>query len=110
VLFLSLFPNEVGIDALGFVGRTGRFGRKGVSINFVHDKSSYDQMVIIEKETGKPITRVDTADIELMEEVSTSFLKYHGSALSSCSVRFLLCDLLIHCACYVFQTIKKALK
>lgn len=50
-------------------GRTGRFGRKGVSINFVHDKRTWEQMEKIEKHTGKPITRVGTDNIEEMEEV-----------------------------------------
>ena len=31
------------------VGRTGRFGRKGVSINFVHDEKSKQQMEAIER-------------------------------------------------------------
>ena len=31
------------------IGRTGRFGRRGVSINFVHDERSMEQMRAIEK-------------------------------------------------------------
>lgn len=49
------------------IGRTGRFGRQGVSINFVHDKKSFQDMEYIRKALGKPIVRVDTSDFELME-------------------------------------------
>ena len=54
-------------------GRTGRFGRKGISINFVHDKNTWAQMEEIEKSTGKGITRIETTYFEVMEEVR-SFL------------------------------------
>jgi superfamily II DNA/RNA helicase len=50
-------------------GRTGRFGRKGISINFVHDKHTWTQMEEIEKATGKGITRIETTDLDVMEEV-----------------------------------------
>jgi ATP-dependent RNA helicase DDX19/DBP5 len=55
--------------ASDFPGRTGRFGRKGISINFVHDKSTWSQMEEIEKATGKGITRIETTDLDVMEEV-----------------------------------------
>jgi ATP-dependent RNA helicase DDX19/DBP5 len=51
------------------LGRTGRFGRKGISINFVHDKKTWMQMEHIEKALGKPIIRIETNDIDEMEEV-----------------------------------------
>jgi superfamily II DNA/RNA helicase len=53
-------------------GRTGRFGRKGISINFVHDKNTWNQMEAIEKATGKGITRIETTDLDVMEEVRTN--------------------------------------
>lgn len=52
------------------LGRTGRFGRKGISINFVHDKRTWQQMEQIEKALGKKIIRVETGDLDDMEEVS----------------------------------------
>jgi ATP-dependent RNA helicase DDX19/DBP5 len=58
----------------GFSGRTGRFGRKGISINFVHDKNTWAQMETIEKSTGKAIIRIETTDLDVMEEVRTSYL------------------------------------
>ncbi len=52
------------------IGRTGRFGRQGVSINFVHDRKSFTDMEAIRLALGKSIVRVDTADFEQMEAVS----------------------------------------
>jgi ATP-dependent RNA helicase DDX19/DBP5 len=42
------------------IGRTGRFGRTGVSINFVHDEPSYREMKAIETFFGREITRIPT--------------------------------------------------
>jgi len=56
------------------IGRTGRFGRKGVSINFVHDKRSWDQMHVIEEVLGRKIERIDTSDADEMEKVYNSNL------------------------------------
>ncbi|PWN51842.1 hypothetical protein IE53DRAFT_307847, partial [Violaceomyces palustris] len=49
-------------------GRTGRFGRKGVSINFVHDQQSWTYMDQIEKALKCQITRVGTEEVEEMEK------------------------------------------
>lgn len=49
------------------IGRTGRFGRKGVSINFVHDQKSWSYMSQIEKMLHCSIVRVQTEDSEEME-------------------------------------------
>ena len=51
------------------LGRTGRFGRKGISINFVHDKKTWLQMEQIEKELDRKIMRIETNDLDEMEEV-----------------------------------------
>jgi ATP-dependent RNA helicase DDX19/DBP5 len=51
------------------VGRTGRFGRKGVAIAFVHDKRSWDEMHAIEEDLQREIIRVDTSDFDEMEAV-----------------------------------------
>lgn len=50
-------------------GRTGRFGRKGISINFVHDQASWQLMNQIEKKLQCSITRVPTTDFEEMEKI-----------------------------------------
>ncbi|KAG0661734.1 RNA helicase required for poly(A+) mRNA export [Rhodotorula mucilaginosa] len=55
--------------------RTGRFGRQGVSINFVHDRTSFENMEAIRKALGKPIVRVDTSDFEQMEATLKAALK-----------------------------------
>jgi ATP-dependent RNA helicase DDX19/DBP5 len=50
------------------IGRTGRFGRKGVSINFVHDRQSWEYMNQIEQALSCKITRVQTDEAEEMEK------------------------------------------
>ena len=62
-------------------GRTGRFGRKGISINFVHDKATWQQMEQIERQTGKQIIRIETNDLDEMEEVRL-FLCFPDPSLS----------------------------
>ncbi|KAI0067271.1 DEAD-domain-containing protein [Artomyces pyxidatus] len=57
------------------IGRTGRFGRKGISINFVHDKKTWAQMQEIEEATGKKIIRVETDDLDAMEEQMKKAMK-----------------------------------
>ena len=56
------------------IGRGGRFGRKGLSINFVHDKQTWAHMEQIEAATGRKITRIGTSDYDEMEEVSAPSL------------------------------------
>ncbi|EPZ32910.1 ATP-dependent RNA helicase-like protein dbp5 [Rozella allomycis CSF55] len=50
------------------IGRTGRFGRSGVAINFVHDHKSLENLLEIQKFFGKEIIRVDTHSIAAIEE------------------------------------------
>ncbi|KAJ7455233.1 P-loop containing nucleoside triphosphate hydrolase protein [Mycena galericulata] len=57
------------------IGRTGRFGRRGISINFVHDKKTWLQMEQIEKETRQKILRIETNDVDEMEEKMKEALK-----------------------------------
>ncbi|KIP11077.1 hypothetical protein PHLGIDRAFT_100395 [Phlebiopsis gigantea 11061_1 CR5-6] len=57
------------------IGRTGRFGRKGISINFVHDKRTWQQMEVIEQATGRGIIRIETNDLDEMEEQMKKALK-----------------------------------
>ncbi|KAL8284223.1 hypothetical protein RQP46_004972 [Phenoliferia psychrophenolica] len=52
------------------IGRTGRFGRQGISINFVHDKASFEDMEVLRKEV-----RVDTTNFEQMEKTLKLALK-----------------------------------
>ncbi|KZT29679.1 DEAD-domain-containing protein [Neolentinus lepideus HHB14362 ss-1] len=57
------------------IGRTGRFGRKGISVNFVHDKRTWDQMHEIELALGREIVRIETDDLDTMEEQMKKHLK-----------------------------------
>jgi len=57
------------------IGRTGRFGRKGVSINFVHNQKTWQDMHMIEEALGKKIMRVETNDVDVMEETLKKALK-----------------------------------
>lgn len=58
------------------IGRTGRFGRKGISINFVHNQRTWSQMDQIEKTLGRKIIRIETNDLDEMEEVCVPALFY----------------------------------
>eukprot|EP01137_Pigoraptor_chileana_P008966 Opistho-2@56533 len=51
------------------IGRTGRFGRKGVGINFTHDARSREQVKELEKFFGRQIVRVPTDDPEQFEKM-----------------------------------------
>ena len=59
------------------IGRTGRFGRTGVSISFVHDKRSYEILMAIKNYFGDGIemTRVPTDDWDELEEIVNKVLK-----------------------------------
>merc|ERR1712230_352497 len=46
------------------IGRTGRFGRQGISINMIYDKKSFDTMRYIENALQSPITGIKTEDFE----------------------------------------------
>ncbi|KAI9256629.1 P-loop containing nucleoside triphosphate hydrolase protein [Phascolomyces articulosus] len=56
------------------IGRTGRFGRTGVSVNFVHDKKSWELMHQIETHFQREITRIPTEDWEEVEKRFKSVL------------------------------------
>lgn len=44
------------------IGRTGRFGRTGVSLSFVQDQRSWQQLDAIQRHFDCQMTRIDTAD------------------------------------------------
>ena len=54
------------------IGRTGRFGRNGVAINFVDGTRSFRHMKEIEEHFGKPIVKLDTDDYDNMEQAVAS--------------------------------------
>lgn len=57
------------------IGRTGRFGRTGVSINFVHDEESWKEMNAIQVHFGKEIVKVPTDDLEEVEKILKKAIK-----------------------------------
>ncbi|KAK9709121.1 RNA helicase required for poly(A+) mRNA export [Basidiobolus ranarum] len=57
------------------IGRTGRFGRTGVSINFVHDRKSWEEMRVIENYLQRPIVKVPTDDWEEIEKILKKAIK-----------------------------------
>ena len=50
------------------VGRTGRFGRTGVAINFVASKKDYEIVKLIQEYFGRKILRLPADDLELLEK------------------------------------------
>ncbi|KAF4121075.1 ATP-dependent RNA helicase DDX19/DBP5 [Geosmithia morbida] len=50
------------------IGRTGRFGRVGVSISFVYDKKSFDALSKISTHFGIDLVKLDTDDWDEAEE------------------------------------------
>lgn len=57
------------------IGRTGRFGRVGVSVSFIHDRRSYEQMEYIRQYFGVQMTRVPTDDMDEVERVVKKVIK-----------------------------------
>lgn len=49
------------------IGRTGRFGRSGVAINFIHDDMSQRHLWALQKFFGREIKEVETDDLEKLE-------------------------------------------
>ncbi|CCC70948.1 hypothetical protein NCAS_0G00610 [Naumovozyma castellii] len=58
------------------IGRTGRFGRTGVAISFVHDKKTLNTLLTIQKYFGDiEMTRVPTDDWDEVEKIVKKVLK-----------------------------------
>ncbi|WWC91923.1 uncharacterized protein L201_006875 [Kwoniella dendrophila CBS 6074] len=60
------------------IGRTGRFGRKGCSVIFVHDDRSRDDVNYIMAQLGKPMRKINAkneADLEQLEKALKFALK-----------------------------------
>ena len=54
------------------IGRTGRFGRAGLAINFVDGARSMQHMKKIEEHFGRKITKLSVDDPDLLEQAVTS--------------------------------------
>lgn len=57
------------------IGRTGRFGRVGVSISFVYDKKSFDALSKIAKNFGIDLVHLDTDDWDEAEATVKDVIK-----------------------------------
>lgn len=67
---LPVYPNGISADPetyLHRIGRGGRFGRKGVSINFIHDAQSKKFNEELEKSFGRPIKPITLDDLDALE-------------------------------------------
>ena len=62
------------------IGRTGRFGRVGAAISFVHNQASWKLLDDISKFFGITITRVETDDWDEVEEALKKILKSRAAA------------------------------
>ncbi|CEG63027.1 Putative Genomic scaffold, msy_sf_1 [Rhizopus microsporus] len=79
ILQVTLVVNyDIPLDPRGYpdteaylhrIGRTGRFGRTGVSIIFVYNEQSWKQMQYLENHFQRPIERIPTDDWEEVERI-----------------------------------------
>lgn len=67
------------------IGRTGRFGRVGVSISFVFDKKSYTALSQIAEHYHIDLIRLDTEDWEGTERVVKQVIKSSRAAAAAAS-------------------------
>jgi ATP-dependent RNA helicase DDX19/DBP5 len=57
------------------IGRTGRFGRVGVALTFVHDKRSWKQLNDIAHYFKTDLHPIDTSDWDNVEEMIQNVIK-----------------------------------
>ena len=58
------------------VGRTGRFGRSGVSIAFIHDQKSWQELECFEKYFKVTMTKIPTKDWDETEEIIKAGMRF----------------------------------
>eukprot|EP00033_Pygsuia_biforma_P002200 GCRY01002438.1.p1 GENE.GCRY01002438.1~~GCRY01002438.1.p1 ORF type:complete len:430 (-),score=89.14 GCRY01002438.1:43-1332(-) len=78
VLQVSLIINyDIPVDGRGIpdpetyihrIGRSGRFGRKGVAVNFVHDKESFDNLSLITNHFSCELEELPLGDPDVIEK------------------------------------------
>lgn len=51
------------------IGRTGRFGKRGLAINLIDGERSMAIMQVIQEHFGKPIVRLNAEDYEEIEKI-----------------------------------------
>jgi superfamily II DNA/RNA helicase len=58
------------LNTISLSGRTGRFGRQGIAVNFVSDENSWQAIQDLKNDLGRDIVKVATGDFDEMEKVS----------------------------------------
>lgn len=64
------------------IGRTGRFGKTGAALSFVHDRKSWQALMAICKHFGVEPTKLDTSDWDEVEKLLKSIMKNARNAVS----------------------------
>lgn len=57
------------------IGRTGRFGRVGVALTFVHDQASWQQLNDIANYYKTDLHPIDTSDWDAVEELIQKIIR-----------------------------------
>lgn len=57
------------------IGRTGRFGRTGAALSFVHDRKSYENLQAISQHFGVEVTKLETGDWDAVEKQLKTIMK-----------------------------------
>ena len=52
------------------IGRTGRFGKEGLAINFVDSQRALEMIQILERHFGKRIKKLDATDVDEIEKIA----------------------------------------
>ena len=52
------------------IGRTGRFGKKGIAINFIDGPDSMQRLQMIQQHFGRTIKRLEKDDYEQLENIA----------------------------------------
>ena len=63
------------------IGRTGRFGRTGAALSFVHDRKSYQDLKSICDHFGVQPTKLDTSDWDEVERLLKAIMKNSRNAI-----------------------------
>ena len=65
------------------IGRTGRFGRTGAALSFVHDRKSWENLMAICKHFQVEPTKLDTGDWDEVEKMLKMVMKNARNATAS---------------------------
>ena len=52
------------------IGRTGRFGKDGIAVNFIDGPRSMNMMKDIQEHFGRKISLLETNDVEELEKIN----------------------------------------